>query len=292
MADINTDDIAFLQESVDEINKIVSSIDARLFLFADYENKTAEGIDSNRLLFVINVINAYGLFFDCGKELQKRILTRKENGQKPSVMKRLAEKHLRNHSNFVWQVAAIRNTLCHNLSLRYYNNHAKHKQYTQFLERINYERKKEYEISEKEWKNINQTFVKDCNSAEKSIINYLSEISQIIDKGEKAKIVHFWLTGIKSWYENENEHFLNHILCSIYAPKCYPRAMTSWKAKEHLERDWHQLYSRQKEVDNDCYLECKKRMKLLLTDERQCPTPALPFEVYTEITSDIKLCNL
>lgn len=289
--DSTTPNAVFMINTIDYVNSLAAKIDPRLYLYADYEPKRIDAIESYRFLFLQNVISAYALMFDCGKIVQSYVLAQSYDNSRPAVMDKLAQKYLPQYWNLVDLVMSIRNSSCHNMCGKYYNNDTHLIRYREYLTSVTGERKDLYEYSEGEWQKINICFVQLCTEAQICVIDYLHSVNDIPNPIEKASVVQYWLDSIRKCYEKDNVYMIEHTICSFYAPKAYPVRIERHLARRLLGESWKKYHNKNittKMAISDYYKICENRISILLYDSKQCPTPALPLSFYQILTSDIK----
>lgn len=196
--------IAFDFGVADDINKIIATIDARLYSFAYYSPVVLQNTSAHAC-FYLAVINMYSLLWDCGPMLNSILYDLNCRYRKipPNLRSELA----------TWKpldimrrtIANIRSDVCHNNSAEYYFNKSSHHEHYSFLStNVGKHFTVKSQFAEKDWEIVCEKFLAMCNDFSNTYRSVLLNLKKVPPK-EIADFTTLWLGYIGEWYKRNKD---------------------------------------------------------------------------------------
>lgn len=271
--------IAFNVKTVEDMNKIFSKIDPKLFAFAYYEPVPLPQTNA-QACFYIAILNIYSLIWDCGPMVNSLFYDLQRYTSSISQNLKSTLQPLKNLSHFQKLVIHIRSDICHNNSTQYFFNIDAHDGHNNFL-KTHCRVPSSTLTYDKEWENISDHFLDLCQDF---YVKFISIVTDIIDKPTlKKEFSSLWLKYIESWYIRNSDISVN-ILAQLY-PLSYDQVgKTPTKVTRQTIYKWvNRLLNQGSSTSKD---KCSRLLSDVLENElntyihsSDCATPALPIPV-------------
>ena len=286
--------IAFDINIVEHLNKKMSQIDSRLYLFAYYQPKILPEDIDERGCFDIAIFNMYGLLWDCGKMMQQQLLGSINDGRPSFVDQMLGRDNRQICKELCSIIYNVRTCLCHNNSDKFFYNQETRKRCNEYLNNAAGGSILLNKRNELQWKNVCQDLFIRCIRFTNIIENFLDQLIQESDPEKKNSFVQYWINSISKWYQTDME-LINHVLAQRYNLKistsslrkkvCNKHTVSNWVASAWEKRNKDLSLENSREYYSNYIDICLAKIPQII-NEKNCPTPALPLKVISRATGD------
>lgn len=201
---------------VEELNKLATEIDKRLYLFANYSPKQSLNITDEHK-FWCGVTNLYGLFWDCAPFINKLQYTKKSLVDLFLEHRVLSRTDAKTFRFFLGHVSSLRSFFCHNCADDNYFSRRDQEKVERLFIRLcgiypcDMERR-ETLGGDSHWKRALIWLTEEANKCIGILEKALCEVKV---SANRQVIIHGWLEAVAEWYK-DNDSLLNSVLYDKY----------------------------------------------------------------------------